>query len=91
MCQNSNLVAVGPPPRAPAATCLRAADATLEFERTVNATGLISAGDTQFSVGVELAGQRVTIRLEGDVGHVVCDGVEPPPTAGRLVSSKENL
>jgi len=65
----------GPPPRGPAATGLRAADATLEFERTVNAPGLVSIGDKQFSVGSDLAGQRVTIHLVGDVGHVLIDGV----------------
>ena len=81
-------VEAGPPPRAPAATGLRAADATLEFERTVNATGLISAGDKQFSVGVELAGQRLTIRLEGDVGHVARDGVHLRSFACALEPSK---
>ncbi len=68
-------VVAGPPPRSPAATGLRAADATLEFERTVNGVGLVSIGDKQFVVGVALAGQRIRIRLEGDVGHVVSDGV----------------
>jgi transposase InsO family protein len=65
----------GPPPRGPAATGLRAANATLEFERTVNGVGLVSIGGRQFSVGFDLAGQRVRIHLEGDVGHVVRDGV----------------
>ena len=68
-------VEAGPPPRGPAATGLRAANATLEFERTVNAVGLIAAGGKQFSVGIDLAGQRVRIHLEGDLGHIVRDGV----------------
>lgn len=65
----------GPPPRGPAATGLRAANATLEFERTVNGVGLVGIGGRQFRVGFDLAGQRVKIHLEGDVGHVVADGV----------------
>jgi hypothetical protein len=47
----------------------------LEFERTVNAVGSVSLGGKQFSVGSDLAGQRARIHLEGDVGHVVRDGV----------------
>jgi transposase InsO family protein len=81
-------VEAGPPPRAPAATGLRAANATLEFERTVNASGVISAGNTAFSVGAELAGQLVCIRLEGDVGHVICDGVHVRSFACALEPSK---
>ena len=54
---------------------VRAANATLEFERSVNGAGLVSIGGKQLSVGLELAGQRVRIHLEGDVGHVVRDGV----------------
>ena len=65
----------GPPPRGPAATGLRAANATLEFERSVNGVGLVGIGGKQFRVGFDLAGQRVRIHLEGDVGHVVRDGV----------------
>jgi hypothetical protein len=61
----------GPPPRGPAATGLRAADTTLEFERTVNGCGLVSIGGRQFVVGLALAGQRARIHLEGDVGHVI--------------------
>ena len=68
-------VPAGPPPRSPAATGLRAADATLELERTVNGAGLVSLADTQFRVGYPLAGERVRIVLEGDVAHVVRDGV----------------
>jgi transposase InsO family protein len=65
----------GPPPRGPAATGLRAANATLEFERTVNGAGLVSVGGKQYSVGFDLAGQRVRIHLDGDIGHVVRNGV----------------
>jgi transposase InsO family protein len=68
-------VEAGPPPKGPAATGLRAANATLEFERTVNGVGLVGIGGKQISVGIDLAGQRVRIHLEGDVGHVVRSGV----------------
>ena len=68
-------VRAGPPPRSPAATGLRAADATLELERTVNGAGLVSLGDIQFRVGYHFAGERVRIVLQGDVAHVVRDGV----------------
>jgi transposase InsO family protein len=78
----------GPPPRSPAATGLRAADATLELERTVNATGLVGLGGKQFSAGIDLAGQRVHIHLQGDVGHVVRDGVIVRSFACALEPSK---
>lgn len=68
-------VPAGPPPRSPAATGLRAADATLELERTVTGAGLVSLADTQFRVGYPFAGERVRIILEGDVAHIVRDGV----------------
>jgi transposase InsO family protein len=78
----------GPPPRGPAATGLRAADATLELERTVNATGLVGLGGKQFSAGIELAGQRVRLHLKGDVAHVVRDGVIVRSFACALEPSK---
>lgn len=68
-------VPAGPPPRSPAATGLRAADATLELERTVNAAGLVSLADTQFSIGSQFAGERVHIVLAGDVAHVQRNGI----------------
>ncbi len=68
-------VRAGPAPRSPAATGLRAADATLELERTVTGAGLVSLGDIQFRVGYPFAGERVHIVLEADVAHVVRDGV----------------
>ena len=81
-------VEAGPPPRAPAATGLRAADATLELDRTVNGAGLVALGGKQFSIGIVLAGQRVRIRLEGDVGHVVSGGVIVRSFACALQPSK---
>jgi transposase InsO family protein len=45
--------------------------AVIEVERTVNATGLVSLGDQQAGVGLPLAGQRVTLRMEGPLMAVL--------------------
>ena len=37
----------------------------VEIERTVNATGLVGLAGGQVSVGYQLAGQRVTLRMDG--------------------------
>jgi transposase InsO family protein len=37
----------------------------VEIERTVNATGLVGLAGAQVSVGYQLAGQRVTLRMDG--------------------------
>jgi len=47
------------------------AGAPIEVDRTVNPLGMVSLGNTQLRVGSVLAGQRVTIRLERDLAHVV--------------------
>jgi hypothetical protein len=49
----------GPPPL-PSGT-----SAVVEVERMVNGAGLIGLAGTQLSVGYELAGQRVTLRMDG--------------------------
>ena len=59
----------GPPPLPPAA-----GDVT-EVDRTVNASGNVSLGDHIVSAGLPLAGQRVTLRLDGPVAHVLSGGV----------------
>ena len=59
----------GPPPLAPAA------GSVIEVERTVSASGTVGLGTYQLSVGSPLAGQRVTLRLDGPVAHVVSGGV----------------
>lgn len=64
----------GPPPAPPSAQQL-ARGAAIEVDRPVNACGLVALGGMQFGVGQVLAGQRVTLRLEGDLIHVVSDGV----------------
>jgi len=73
----------GPPPLPPAA-----GDVT-EVDRTVNASGNVSLGDHVISAGLPLAGQRITLRLDGPVAHVLAAGVIvrtvacPVPPEGR--------
>jgi len=43
----------------------------IEVDRTVNATGGVSLGDQQVAVGLPLAGQRVTLRMEGPLMAVI--------------------
>ena len=45
--------------------------AVIEVDRSVNATGLVSLGDQQVGVGSPLAGQRVTLRMEGPLMAVL--------------------
>ena len=59
----------GPPPLSPAA-----GDVT-EVDRTVNASGNVSLGDHVISAGMPLAGQRVTLRLDGPLAHVLAAGI----------------
>ena len=48
--------------------------AVIELERTVNASGNVSVGDHVISAGLPLAGQRVTLRLDGPVAHILSGG-----------------
>jgi hypothetical protein len=59
----------GPPPLPPAS------GGVIEVERTVNASGNVSLGDRIISAGLPLAGQRITLRLDGPVIHVLSGGV----------------
>lgn len=65
----------GPPPRSAAvqATTLTDSDA-VEVDRLVNAAGLVGLDNRQLVVGSQLAGRRVTLRLEATVLHVLADG-----------------
>ena len=66
----SRLAANGARPAGPSP--LPAGDgAVIEVDRTVNATGLISLADQQIGVGSPLAGQRVTLRMEGPMMAVL--------------------
>ena len=58
----------GPPPLPPPS------GAAVELERTVNASGNISVGGHVISAGLPLAGQRVTLRLDGPVAHILSGG-----------------
>ena len=58
----------GPPPL-PAASV-----DVIEVERTVNASGNVSLGNQMISAGLPLAGQRITLRLDGPVAHILSGG-----------------
>jgi hypothetical protein len=45
--------------------------AVIEVDRTVSASGLVSLGDQQVGVGSPLAGQRITLRMEGPLMAVI--------------------
>jgi len=59
----------GPPPLPPAS------GEVIEVERTVNASGNISLANHIISAGLPLAGQRITVRLEGPVAHILSGGI----------------
>jgi hypothetical protein len=70
MTELARLAASGARPAGPSR--LPAGDgAVIEVDRTVNATGLVSLGDQQVGVGSPLAGQRVTLRMEGPLMAVL--------------------
>jgi uncharacterized protein YcgI (DUF1989 family) len=46
----------------------------------VNATGTVGIGGTVVGIGILLAGRRVTLRLEGDVIHVVATACSARPS-----------
>jgi hypothetical protein len=48
--------------------------AAIELERTVNASGTISVASHVISAGLPLAGQRVTLRLDGPLAHILSGG-----------------
>lgn len=65
-------------------------EVTVEVERTVGAGGCVSIGGKQVSAGLHLAGQRVTLRIDHQLLHVItADGVpartlpSPLPPAAR--------
>ena len=59
----------GPPPLPPASGDV------IEVERTVNASGNVSLGSHMVSAGLPLAGQRVTLQLDGPVAHILSGGI----------------
>ena len=82
----------GPPP-APRLPGRLLAGQPVEVDRVVNRHGTVSLGHHQLQAGTPLAGQQVTIRLDGQLAHVVlADGTLwrttaftlPAPKRGRL-------
>jgi transposase InsO family protein len=64
----------GPPPvRQPSG--LLAEAGAVDIERTVTACGAVRLAGRQVSVGMVLAGRRVTLRLEAGLMHVIAEGV----------------
>jgi hypothetical protein len=59
----------GPPPLPPVSGDV------IEVERTVNASGNVSLGNHMLSAGLPLAGQRITLRLDGPVVHILSGGI----------------
>jgi hypothetical protein len=64
----------GPPPAAPSPAAL-ARGAAVEVDRFVNGCGLITLAGVQVNIGLPLAGQRVVLRLENQLLHVIADGM----------------
>jgi len=76
--------------RAGPSPLLAGAGTAIEIERTVNAHGLAGLAGTQVSVGYQLAGQRVTLRMDGTQMMVITSDGElartmpcPVPAADR--------
>lgn len=69
----------------------------VQVARTVNASGVVGLAGQQITVGVPLAGQRVTLRLDGPLLQVVADGILvrtlpcPIPPARRAYISDAQL
>jgi transposase InsO family protein len=60
----ARLASAGARPAGPS-PLLAGTGTAVEIERTVNATGLVGLAGAQVSVGYQLAGQRVTLRMDG--------------------------
>jgi hypothetical protein len=75
----ARLAAAGARPAGPPPLPAPSGD-VIEVERTVNASGNVSLGDHIISAGLPLAGQRVTLRLEGPVAHILSGGTLAAPS-----------
>jgi hypothetical protein len=64
----SGALPTGAPPLPPAA------GPVVELERTVSASGNVSLGNHVISAGLPLAGQRITLRLDGPIAEIFSDG-----------------
>jgi hypothetical protein len=67
LCANGAVPAGAPPLPQPSGRIV-------EVDRTVNAPGNISVGNHVISAGSPLAGQRVTVRRDGPVAHILAHG-----------------
>jgi transposase InsO family protein len=66
----------GPPPAAAAARNARLpAGAVIEVDRAVDSSGVLMLGGARLALGMNFARQRVTLRLDGHLLHVIRDGV----------------
>lgn len=90
--RTAGAVPAGPPPVPRTAARGAPTGAVVELDRVVNTGGCIVLGSRHVSVGTALAGQRVTLRFDGVLAHVIADGVlactipapVPPELRGRL-------
>ena len=81
----------GPPPAAPAPARADAlpGGTVIEVDRAVDGNGVADLAGHRLKIGPDLARRRVTLRLDGHLIHVICDGVlaktlpSPVPAAGR--------
>ena len=70
----ARLASAGARPAGPS-PLLAGTAAAVEIERTVNACGLVGLAGAQVSVGYQLAGQRVTLRMDGtQMAVITSDG-----------------
>jgi hypothetical protein len=51
------------------------------LERTVSASGNVSLGNHVISAGLPLAGQRITLRLDGPIAEILSNGTVSPTVA----------
>jgi len=81
----------GPPPAAPAPARAGAlpGGTVIEVDRAVDGNGAADLAGHRLKIGADLARHRVTLRLDGHLIHVICDGVlaktlpSPVPAADR--------
>jgi transposase InsO family protein len=65
----------GPPPVPAVAARATGPSAAIEIDRVVNANGLVGIAGRYVSVGQPLAGRRITLRIDGNLAHVIDGGV----------------
>ena len=81
----------GPPPAAPVPARVGAlpGGTVIEVDRAIDGNGAADLGGHRLKIGPELARRRVTLRLDGHLVHVICDGAlaktlpSPIPAADR--------